>query len=135
MPQNDEKDGRHQGVGAVGDIGRERISVGKQDEAAQKDQIDTQCVAERMLPLPVIPDIGHVIFPLKVQIHFSGYNFIAVPNSSVRVCGVSSLRTAGSFSLSIASKRSISFLTATLAFLCGAEIRCSAWVLVEYGVI
>lgn len=40
MPQKDEEDGCHQGVGAVGDKGREGISVGKQDDSAQPDQVD-----------------------------------------------------------------------------------------------
>ena len=57
MPQNDEEDGRHQGVGAVGDKGGQRISVGKQDEGAQPDQVDHQRIDKRMLALPVIPDI------------------------------------------------------------------------------
>tara|TARA_R110000824_G_scaffold93548_3_gene226227 strand:+ start:681 stop:992 length:312 start_codon:yes stop_codon:yes gene_type:complete len=81
MAKDDEDDGCEHGVCAVHDKGRQRILIGKQDDGAQKDQIDTQRVAERMLPLPMIPDIGHVTFPLKVQILFLGYNFIVAPNS------------------------------------------------------
>lgn len=63
MPQNDEEDRRHQGIGAVGDKGGQRISVGKQDEGAQPDQVDHQRIDKRMLALPVIPDIAQPIFP------------------------------------------------------------------------
>mgnify|MGYP003148044520 CR=1 FL=1 len=84
MPQNDEEDGRHQGVGAVGDKGGQRISVGKQDEGAQPDQVDHQRIDKRMLPLPVIPNIAQPIFPLKVQILLPRYNFITVSNSAMR---------------------------------------------------
>lgn len=63
VKQEGEGDGRHQRLNTFRDEWWQGISVSKQDDGAQQDQVDKQRMKKRVLALPMIPDIAQPPVP------------------------------------------------------------------------